>query len=81
MALAAYSYSPANALPAASRAGEVESPPLEGLKARTLAEASRYAKEAAAAALAALLAGDTPLAQQYLKRAKRWEAYALKMQA
>jgi len=81
MSLAAYTYSPANAMPAASRAGEVTSPPLEGLKAHTRAQAARYGREAAASALAALLAGDTPLARRHLKRSQQWEAYALTLEA
>ncbi len=76
MSLAAYSYA-APLHPAALRINEDPGVALEGLKGATLANATRYAKEAAARALAALLAGDVATARAQLRRAQGWDAYAL----
>lgn len=78
MALAAYAQArPLHDQGATPRAMEAPSVALEGLKATTLSNATRYAREAAGAALEALMRGDKASAMHNLKRAKRWEAYAL----
>ncbi len=64
-------------LGATPRASEAATPPVEGLRATTYANATRYAKEAAARALASLMAGDTEAARAHLHKSQGWDAYAL----